>query len=237
MPELLYEGKAKKIWATADPGQVEMEFKDDATAFNGQKRGTILDKGVVNAKLSATLFAVLERAGIPTHLVRQVDDRRVLVSRLEMLALEVVVRNVVAGSLGQRTGLADGTVLEAPVVELYYKNDALGDPLFNDEHVAVMKLAVPERLAELKQRARAINQVLSAFFSELGLVLVDFKLEFGLRPGGAVVLGDEITPDTCRLWDATTRERLDKDRFRQDLGRVEEAYQEVLKRVAGHGTV
>ena len=236
MPELLYEGKAKKVWTTSDPEQVEMEFKDDATAFNGQKRGTILDKGVVNAKLTAVLFAVLEREGIRTHLVRQLDDRRLLVDRLEMLALEIVARNIVAGSLAQRTGLAEGTVLKAPVVEIYYKNDALGDPLLNDEHVAVLELASPERLADLKERARAINRILSAFWAEMGILLVDFKLEFGLRRG-ELVLGDEITPDTCRLWDAKTRARLDKDRFRRDLGQVEEAYQEVLRRVMGHAAL
>lgn len=236
MPELLYEGKAKKVWTTSDPEQVEMEFKDDATAFNGQKRGTILDKGVVNAKLTAVLFAVLEREGIRTHLVRQLDDRRLLVDRLEMLALEIVARNIVAGSLAQRTGLAEGTVLKAPIVEIYYKNDALGDPLLNDEHVAVLELASPERLADLKERARAINRILSAFWAEMGILLVDFKLEFGLRRG-ELVLGDEITPDTCRLWDAETRARLDKDRFRRDLGQVEEAYQEVLRRVMGHAAL
>lgn len=236
MPELLYEGKAKKVWTTSDPEQVEMEFKDDATAFNGQKRGTILDKGVVNAKLTAVLFAVLEREGIRTHLVRQLDDRRLLVDRLEMLALEIVARNIVAGSLAQRTGLAEGTVLKAPIVEIYYKNDALGDPLLNDEHVAVLELASPERLADLKERARAINRILTAFWAEMGILLVDFKLEFGLRRG-ELVLGDEITPDTCRLWDAKTRARLDKDRFRRDLGQVEEAYQEVLRRVMGHAAL
>ncbi len=236
MPELLYEGKAKKVWTTSDPEQVEMEFKDDATAFNGQKRGTILDKGVVNAKLTAVLFAVLEREGIRTHLVRQLDDRRLLVDRLEMLALEIVARNIVAGSLAQRTGLAEGTVLKAPIFEIYYKNDALGDPLLNDEHVAVLELASPERLADLKERARAINRILSAFWAEMGILLVDFKLEFGLRRG-ELVLGDEITPDTCRLWDAETRARLDKDRFRRDLGQVEEAYQEVLRRVMGHAAL
>ncbi len=230
MPELLYEGKAKKVWTTSDPDRVEMEFKDDATAFNGQKRGTILDKGVVNAKLTTVLFTVLERAGVPTHLVRQLDDRRLLVDRLDMLALEMVVRNVVAGSLAQRTGLSEGTRLTTPIVETYYKSDALGDPLLNDEHVAMLELASPERLADLKQRARTVNRVLSAFFAQLGILLVDFKLEFGMRRG-EVVLGDEITPDTCRLWDAQTQVRLDKDRFRRDLGEVEEAYQEVLRRV------
>ncbi len=230
MPELLYEGKAKKVWTTSDPDRVEMEFKDDATAFNGQKRGTILDKGVVNAKLTTVLFTVLERAGVPTHLVRQLDDRRLLVDRLDMLALEMVVRNVVAGSLAQRTGLQEGTRLTTPIVETYYKSDALGDPLLNDEHVAMLELASPERLADLKQRARTVNRVLSAFFAQLGILLVDFKLEFGMRRG-EVVLGDEITPDTCRLWDAQTQVRLDKDRFRRDLGQVEEAYQEVLRRV------
>lgn len=236
MPELLYEGKAKKIWTTSDPERVEMEFKDDATAFNGQKRGTILEKGVVNAKLTTVLFTVLEHSGIPTHLVRQLDDRRLLVDRLEMLALEVVARNVVAGSLAQRTGLAEGTVLQTPVVETYYKNDGLGDPLLNDEHVAMLELASPQRLADLKERARTINRVLSAFFAELGILLVDFKLEFGLRRG-EVLLGDEITPDTCRLWDAATKAHLDKDRFRRDLGQVEEAYQEVLRRVVGHAAL
>jgi len=234
--ELLYEGKAKRVWSTDDPSLVVMEFKDDATAFNGQKHGTIVDKGIMNAKLSAELLGVVERAGIPTHLHRQLDERRLLVDRLQMLPLEVVVRNIAAGSLVKRTGLADGTPLKAAIVEIYYKNDDLNDPLFNDEHVVVMELASPDVLTVLKQRAREINRILSAFFRERDLLLVDFKLEFGLS-GSKIVLGDEITPDTCRLWDATTRERLDKDRFRQDLGGVEAAYQEVLRRVTAHETL
>jgi phosphoribosylaminoimidazole-succinocarboxamide synthase len=236
MGDLLYEGKAKKVWTTDDPGAVIMEFKDDATAFNGEKRGTIADKGVVNAKLSALLFAVLEDAGIPTHLRRQLDDRRLLVDRIRMVPLEVVARNIAAGSLAKRTGLRDGTPLGTPIVEIYYKSDDLGDPLLNDEHVAMLGIATPEVLAALKDRARAVNRVLSRFFQELGIVLVDFKLEFGFR-SDELVVADEITPDTCRLWDAATGERLDKDRFRQDLGGVEAAYQEVLRRVSSHGAV
>ena len=231
MSTMLYEGKAKRIWTVdEDPTAVVMEFKDDATAFNGQKRGTIVDKGIVNARLSALLFAVLERAGVPTHFREQLDERRLLVDRLEMVALEVVARNIAAGSLVKRTGLGEGAALAPPIVEIYYKNDDLGDPLINDEHVAALGLATPERLAEAKTQARSVNRVLSDVFREMNILLVDFKLEFGLRDG-QLTLGDEITPDTCRLWDATTRERLDKDRFRQDLGGVEDAYREVLKRV------
>lgn len=233
---LLYEGKAKKIWSTENPDVVLMEFKDDATAFNGQKRGQIVDKGVVNARLTALLFRMLERAGVSTHLVEVVDTRRLLVNRLEMIPLEVVVRNVVAGTLATRTGLAEGTDLPHPIVEIYYKDDQLGDPLFNDEHVAIMGLASPEVLAQLKEEGRRINRLLSTFFAQINLLLVDFKLEFG-RKDDRLILGDEITPDTCRLWDAQTREKLDKDRFRRDLGGVEEAYQEVLRRVESHGQV
>jgi phosphoribosylaminoimidazole-succinocarboxamide synthase len=229
-PVLLYEGKAKKVWSTASPDEVVMEFKDDATAFNGQKRGQIVGKGAVNARVSAELFRHLETAGIPTHFLRQLDERRLLVRRLTMIPLEVIARNIVAGSLAQRTGLAEGTILDRPVVEIYYKNDALGDPLFNDDHVLLMKAATAETLAALKDRARRINDVLRAFFLERDLLLVDFKLEFGLFDG-RLLLGDEITPDTCRLWDRTTHEKLDKDRFRRDLGGVEDAYREVLRRV------
>jgi len=229
-PVLLYEGKAKKVWSTASPDEVVMEFKDDATAFNGQKRGQIVGKGAVNARVSAELFRHLETAGIPTHFLRQLDERRLLVRRLTMIPLEVIARNIVAGSLAQRTGLAEGTILDRPVVEIYYKNDALGDPLFNDDHVLLMKAATAETLAALKDRARQINDVLRAFFLERDLLLVDFKLEFGLFDG-RLLLGDEITPDTCRLWDRTTHEKLDKDRFRRDLGGVEDAYREVLRRV------
>lgn len=234
--DLLYEGKAKKIWSTENPDVVLMEFKDDATAFNGQKRGQIVDKGVVNARLTALLFRMLEREGFQTHLVEEVDQRRLLVKRLKMIPLEVVVRNIAAGTLSTRTGLAEGTDLAAPLVEIYFKDDKLGDPLFNDEHVAMMGLASPELLLHLKEDGRRINRLLSAFFRRINLLLVDFKLEFGEKDG-RLMLGDEITPDTCRLWDAETREKLDKDRFRRDLGGVEEAYHEVLRRVESYGQV
>lgn len=229
-PALLYEGKAKRVWSTPSPDEVVMEFKDDATAFNGQKRGQIVGKGAVNAQVSAELFGHLAAQGIATHFLRQVDDRRLLVRRLTMIPLEVIARNVVAGSLAQRTGLAEGTELDRPVVEIYYKNDALGDPLFNDDHVLLMKAATAETLADLKAAARRINDVLRTFFLARDLLLVDFKLEFGWFDG-RLTLGDEISPDTCRLWDRNTREKLDKDRFRRDLGGVEDAYREVLRRV------
>jgi phosphoribosylaminoimidazole-succinocarboxamide synthase len=234
-PTLLYEGKAKKVWTTEDPGRVVMEFKDDATAFNGEKRGRITDKGVVNARVSAELFTRLAAQGIPTHFLAQMDDRRLLVKRLDMIPLEVVVRNIVAGSLAHRTGLPEGADMPAPLVEIYYKSDALGDPLFNDEHVYLLKAATPETLQALKQTARTVNQVLRGFFLDRDLLLVDFKLEFGWAEG-VMTVGDEITPDTCRLWDRRTREKLDKDRFRRDLGGVEEAYREVLRRVLSHAS-
>lgn len=228
--DLLYEGKAKKVWTTDSPDEVEMEFKDDATAQNGLKRGQIMDKGRVNARVTAILFEMLEQHGVSTHFIRQLDERRLLVRRLQMIPLEVIVRNWVAGSLHTRTGLAEGTPLEAPLVEIYYKSDALGDPLFNDEHVALMQAASGEELSALKETARTINHHLASFFLARKLILVDFKLEFG-KWGAEIRLGDEVTPDTCRLWDADTHEKLDKDRFRRDLGGVEDAYQEVLRRV------
>ena len=228
--DLLYEGKAKKVWTTESPDEVEMEFKDDATANNGLKRGQIGDKGRVNARVTAILFEMLEQQGVRTHFIRQLDERRLLVRRLPMIPLEVIARNWVAGSLHARTGLPEGTPLDTPIIEIYYKSDALGDPLFNDEHVALMKAATPAELQRLKDTARTINHHLSSFFLARKLILVDFKLEFG-RLGSEICLGDEITPDTCRLWDADTHEKLDKDRFRRDLGGVEDAYQEVLRRV------
>jgi phosphoribosylaminoimidazole-succinocarboxamide synthase len=228
--DLLYEGKAKKVWGTAEPHEVAMEFKDDATAQNGLKRGQILDKGRVNARVTALLFDYLGTEGLPTHFIRQLDERTLLVRRLGMIPLEVIVRNVVAGSLHARTGILEGTELSAPLVEIYYKNDALGDPLFNDEHVAMMDAASPEELSRMKDMARSVNRHLQSFFLARRLILVDFKLEFG-KIGSELILGDEITPDTCRLWDADTKKKLDKDRFRQDLGGVEDAYHEVLRRV------
>ena len=209
--EKMYEGKAKIVYATSQPGTVVQYFKDDATAFNALKRGTIVGKGEVNNQMSATLFKLLEKARVPTHFIAQLSEREMLCKKLDIIKIETIVRNVVAGSLAKRTGLPEGTPVRPPILELYYKSDALGDPMFNEEHVR-------------------INDVLRPFLSKRGLLLVDFKLEFG-RHRGTLYLGDEISPDTCRLWDATTRQKLDKDRFRQDLGGVEDAYQEVYRRV------
>jgi len=228
--EKLYEGKAKIVYATSRPGFVIQYFKDDATAFNALKRGTIVGKGVVNNHMSAAMFALLARKGVPTHYVATLSEREMLCRRLDIIKIETIVRNVVAGSLQKRTGLAEGTPVKPPIVELYYKSDPLGDPMINDEHVRMMKLAKPLELSWLKRTALKINSVLVPHLRRRGLLLVDFKLEFG-RAGGKLYLGDEISPDTCRLWDATTREKLDKDRFRQDLGGVEDAYQEVYRRL------
>ena len=229
---MLYEGKAKKIFATDQPDRVIQYFKDDATAFNAQKRGTIVDKGVVNNKVSERLFRVLEEAGVTTHFIERLSDREMLTKRVTIVPIEVVVRNLTAGSLVKRLGLKEGEPIEPPVVEFYYKNDALGDPLISEEHVRLMKLAEPRIVEEIKQQARKINSVLQPFFKERKMMLVDFKLEFGLH-NGTLMLADEISPDTCRFWDAGTKESMDKDRFRKDLGRIEEAYQEVLWRVCG----
>lgn len=228
--ELLYEGKAKKVFDTDVPGTVIVEFKDDATALNGEKRGRIAEKGIANAAISSKLFPLLEVQGIPTHFREQLDARRLAVDLLQMIPLEVVVRNRVAGSLEKRTGLQEGTVLDKAVLELYFKNDQLGDPLLNDDHIEVLGLATSAMLQQLRIQAMKINTILTAFFAQRQLILVDFKLEFGLRDG-QLVLGDEISPDTCRLWDENTLKKLDKDRFRRDLGGVEEAYHEVLTRV------
>lgn len=229
---LLYEGKAKKIFTTGDPGQVLQFFKDDATAFNAQKRGTIVEKGIVNNKVSERLFRLLEQNGVPTHFVERKSDREMLTKKVMIVPVEVVVRNVIAGSLAKRLGLKEGEPIRPALVEWYYKNDALGDPLISDEHVRLLKLASPEQLAEIKRLALKVNDLLQPFFAERKMILVDFKLEFGLHDG-KLILADEISPDTCRFWDAGTRESMDKDRFRKDLGKIEEAYQEVLKRVCG----
>ncbi len=228
--EKLYEGKAKIVYATSRPDLVIQYFKDDATAFNALKRGTIVGKGVVNNRMSATLFALLGRRGVPTHYLTTLSEREMLCKKLDIIRIETIVRNVVAGSLAKRTGLEEGTEVPEPVVELYYKSDPLGDPMLNDEHVRMLGLATPAELAGMKRLARRINAVLRPHLRARGLLLVDFKLEFG-RAGRRLYLGDEISPDTCRLWDARTREKLDKDRFRRDLGGVEEAYQEVYRRV------
>jgi phosphoribosylaminoimidazole-succinocarboxamide synthase len=230
----LYEGKAKIVYATDRPGLVIQYFKDDATAFNALKKGTIVGKGVVNNRMSAVLFERLGRARVPTHYVATLSEREMLCRRLDIIKIETIVRNVVAGSLAKRTGLAEGTPIAQPVVELYYKSDPLGDPMLNEDHVRMLRLARPAELSWMRRTALRINGVLKPFLSRRGLVLVDFKLEFG-RSGRRLYLGDEISPDTCRLWDAATRERLDKDRFRRDLGGVEEAYQEVYRRVVGAG--
>lgn len=228
----IYEGKAKILYETEDPELLLVEYKDEATAFDGKKRGVIQEKGVYNNRLSALFFEYLGQNGIPTHFVRLLSEREMLVRRLEIIKVEVVVRNVVAGSLSKRLGLPEGTPLDEPVLEHYYKSDELGDPLINEYHIRALKLATPEELQEVARLALRINELLRAFLAPKGLDLVDFKLEFG-RVQGKILLGDEISPDTCRFWDSRTGERLDKDRFRRDLGGVEEAYREVLRRVLG----
>jgi phosphoribosylaminoimidazole-succinocarboxamide synthase len=230
--EKLYEGKAKIVYATSKPDVVIQYFKDDATAFNALKKGTILGKGVVNNRMSAALFERLAKAGVPTHYLGTRSDREMLCRRLDIIKIETIVRNVVAGSLAKRTGLEEGTAIKQPIVELYYKSDPLGDPMINDDHVRMLALAKPTELAWMKRMALKINSVLRPYMLKRDLLLVDFKLEFG-RAGGKLYLGDEISPDTCRLWDRETREKLDKDRFRRDLGGVEDAYQEVFRRLVG----
>jgi phosphoribosylaminoimidazole-succinocarboxamide synthase len=230
--EKLYEGKAKIVYATSKPGVVIQYFKDDATAFNALKKGTIVGKGVVNNRMSAALFDRLARAGVPTHYLGTLSEREMLCRRLDIIKIETIVRNVVAGSLAKRTGLDEGTPIKQPILELYYKSDPLGDPMINEDHVRMLGLARPAELTWIRRMALRINGVLKPYLLKRNLVLVDFKLEFG-RAGGKLYLGDEISPDTCRLWDRQTRERLDKDRFRRDLGGVEDAYQEVYRRLVG----
>ena len=229
----LYEGKAKIVYATSNRNMVIQYFKDDATAFNALKKGTIVGKGVVNNRMSATLFSRLAKAGVPTHYIRTLSDREMLCRRLDIIKIETIVRNVVAGSLAKRTGLEEGTPIRQPIVELYLKSDPLGDPMINEDHVRMLNLATPAELAWMKRMALKINAVLRPHLLRRDLVLVDFKLEFGRGAGRKLYLGDEISPDTCRLWDRTTREKLDKDRFRRDLGGVEDAYQEVYRRLVG----
>ena len=227
---LRYEGKAKKVYDTDQSEYFWVAYKDDATAFNGEKKGQIADKGEVNNQLSALFFEEIEKAGILTHYVRLLSDRDMLVRRLDMIPLEVVVRNIAAGSLAKRLGVEEGLVLSRPVVELYYKDDELGDPLVNESHVAAMGWANMEDTQEIQALGLKINELLRNILVKAGIELIDFKLEFGIADG-KVYLGDEISPDTCRYWDIETREKLDKDRFRRDLGGVEEAYQEVFRRV------
>ncbi|MGE4272966.1 MAG: phosphoribosylaminoimidazolesuccinocarboxamide synthase [Desulfitobacterium sp.] len=229
--EMVYEGKAKKVFVTDQEDIYWLEYKDDATAFNGEKKGTIGDKGIVNNRLSALFFNALAKAGIPSHFVELLNDREMLVRKLEMIPLEVVVRNIAAGSLAKRLGVDEGFQLTHPVVELYYKDDALGDPFVNESHALTMGWAEAEELQEIQELGRRINEILKKILDQAGIILVDFKLEFG-KYEGKVLLGDEISPDTCRFWDKETREKLDKDRFRRDLGQVEEAYEEVYRRVS-----
>jgi phosphoribosylaminoimidazole-succinocarboxamide synthase len=230
--EQLYEGKAKKVYATDDPDYVIVEYKDDATAFNGVKRGTIVGKGVVNNKVSNHLFKMLEGRGIPTHFAQELSDRETLVKKVDIVPVEVIVRNIAAGSISQRLGIPEGTVLKHTVLEYSYKNDELGDPMINAYHVYAMGLATPEEMKAIDEMAFKVNDILSDYLKSMNIRLVDFKLEFG-RFHGQIILADEISPDTCRFWDMTTNEKLDKDRFRRDLGHVEEAYQEILRRLMG----
>ena len=229
---LLYEGKAKKIFTAERADEVVHYFKDDATAFNAQKRGTIVDKGIINNKVSERLFTLLEAEGIRTHFVKRLSDREMLTKKVTIVPVEVVVRNVIAGSLAKRLGLKEGDPIQPAIVEFYYKDDALGDPLVNDDHLRLMNIATPALLKDLRDLGHKINAVLKPFFAERKMQLVDFKLEFGVFHN-KLVLADEISPDTCRLWDMTTGDSMDKDRFRKDMGKIEEAYQEVLKRVCG----
>jgi len=230
--EMLYEGKAKKIFLTEKGDEVVQYFKDDATAFNAQKRGTILEKGAVNNKISAKIFQYLSEVGIPSHFIQQLNDREMLTRRVKIIPVEVVVRNRATGSIVKRLGLEEGLIIDPPLIEFFYKDDSLGDPLITEDHIRLLKLATPSQIAELRQQALKINEALKPFFQKIGMMLVDFKLEFGLW-NGQIILADEISPDTCRFWDIQTGERMDKDRFRKDLGRIEETYQEVLKRVCG----
>lgn len=230
--EQIYEGKAKRVYRTDNPDLFLVDFKDDATAFNGAKKGTIQNKGVLNNQISTVFFHLLEERGIPTHFVELVSDREMLVKTLDIVKVEVVVRNIAAGSLAKRLGLPEGTALSRPVLEFYYKSDELGDPLINDYHIRALNLATPEQMNKITEIALKVNEILIEYLSDKKIDLVDFKLEFGLHKG-ELILGDEISPDTCRFWDKETHEKLDKDRFRRNLGKVEDAYAEVFKRLTG----
>ena len=230
--EQIYEGKAKRVYATDDPKIVIVDYKDDATAFNGLKKGTITGKGVVNNKVSNHFFRLLESKGIPTHFVEQLSDRETAVKRVEILPVEVIVRNRAAGSFSKRMGVAEGTSLSSVILEYSYKNDALGDPFINSYYIRALNLATDAEMEQVKEYSFRINDILREYLWNLGIELIDFKLEFG-RFDGKVILADEISPDTCRFWDKATGKKLDKDRFRQDLGEVEEAYREIIRRLMG----
>lgn len=229
--EQLYEGKAKKVFATSDPELCIVSYKDDATAFNGLKKGTIVGKGVINNKMSNFLMQMLEKEGVPTHFVEQLSDRDTVVKKVSIVPLEVIIRNISAGSFAKHYGVEEGIVFDEPTIEFSYKNDDLGDPLLNACHAIALKLATREEIEQIKSMAFKVNEVLKAYMLTLGVRLVDFKLEFGKTADEKIVLADEISPDTCRLWDKDTNEKLDKDRFRRDMGGVEDAYNEMMKRL------
>ena len=229
--EQLYEGKAKKVFKTDDPNYLIVDYKDDATAFNGEKKGQIAGKGVVNNTMTNIIFKILEEKGVPTHLIKQLSDRETLVKAVKILPLEVIMRNVSAGSFAKRYGVEEGIEFDEPTFEVSYKNDDLGDPLMCESHALALKLVTKEQLETVKKYASIVNETLKEFFLEKGLKLIDFKIEFGKTSDGTIILADEISPDTCRFWDIKTREKLDKDRFRRDLGGVEDAYNEVAKRI------
>ncbi len=235
--EQLYEGKAKKIYRTTNPELYLVEYKDDATAFNGEKRGTIIGKGSLNNQISKIFFQLLKENGVENHFVEEVSSTEQIVRKVKILPIEVVIRNIAAGSLAKRLGLLEGTPLNHPVIEFYYKDDALGDPLINTSHISVLQLATTEQLQQIETISLKVNDILIDYLKEREIILVDFKLEFGVTESGALLLADEISPDTCRFWDANTMEKLDKDRFRRDLGNVEEAYHEILRRLGGKTNV
>ena len=231
--EQLYEGKAKKVYATNDPDLVIVDYKDDATAFNGEKKGTIAGKGVINNKMTNFMFKMLEKEGVPTHLVEEVSDRETIVKKVSIVPLEVIIRNVAAGSFSKRMGVEEGKQLLCPILEYSYKNDDLGDPFINDYYALALGIATKEELETIAKYAFKVNEFMVKFFKGLNIDLIDFKIEFGKTSDGTIILADEISPDTCRFWDSTTHEKLDKDRFRRDMGGVEEAYQEIMKRLMG----
>lgn len=229
--EQLYEGKAKRVFLTEDPEVVIVSYKDDATAFNGEKKGMISGKGVVNNRMTNHVFKMMEKEGIPTHLVEELNDRETAVKKVEIVPLEVIVRNVAAGSFSKRMDVEEGTELLCPILEFSYKNDELGDPFINDDYALALGLAEQEEIDTIRTYAKKVNEFLKGYFLNAGMKLIDFKIEFGRLPDGTIILADEVSPDTCRLWDVDTNEKLDKDRFRRDMGNVEEAYEEVFRRL------
>ena len=231
--EMLYEGKAKRVYATENPEVLLVDYKDDATAFNGLKKGQIAGKGAINNRVTNYMMKILEENGVATHLVEELSDRQTLVKKVSIVPLEVIIRNISAGSFAKRCGVEEGIVFDEPTIEFSYKNDDLGDPLINAYHAIALKLATREEIETIKAMAFKVNEVMKAFFKDIGVDLVDFKLEFGRLSDGTIVLADEISPDTCRFWDSETHEKLDKDRFRRDMGNVEDAYKEMMKRILG----